>query len=93
MFLCKASTSCCLRNSPSEILRALFTSVVHKPLNFSTGGVRLDGRFKTTYCLFHDVEERALGWKQFKLCVYGGNGRVSVGRRSVINKDHRLVRI
>ena len=45
-------------------------------------------RFKTAYCLFHDVEERAVGWKHFKLCIWGGNGRVSVGRCSVINKDH-----
>ena len=84
MFLCRASRSCCVRKSPSGILRA----VVHKSLDFRTGDVGLDGRFKTAYCLFHDVEERAVGWKHFKLCIWGGNGRVSVGRCSVINKDH-----
>ena len=66
-------------------------SVIHAPLNFRTRDVSLDRRFQTAYCLLHDVWDRTVGRKHFKLCVWGGNDRVSVGLCSVIHKDHLLV--
>ena len=66
-------------------------SVIHVSLNFWTRDVSLDHRFQTAYCLLHDVWDRTVGRKHFKLCVWGGNDRVSVGLCSVIHKDHLLV--
>ena len=68
-------------------------SVIHASLSFRTRDVSLDRRFQTAYCLLHDVWERTVGRKHFKRCVWGGNDRVSVGRCSVIHKDHLLVGI
>ena len=55
--------------------------------------VGLDRRFQTAYYLLHVFEEMTVGGRHFKLCVWGGNDRVSMSRRSVIHEDHFLLRI
>ena len=94
IFLCSASFSCCVRNSPSRIPRTLASSLSSIRLWISGREMSaLIAAFRQLIAcstMFKKGREEYIGRKHFQLRVWGGNGRVSVGQCSVIYKDNGL---
>ena len=96
MFLCGSSSSSCVRNSPWGIPLALTSSLLsirlwisgHEMSALIAAFRQLNAELPAPRCWGNDCWGR-----HFKLCVCGGNDRVSVSRRSVIHEDHFRLRI
>ena len=87
MFLCRASSSCCSLNSPSGIPRALASSLLPIAYVFEFPHARCRpcriAAFRQLFACSKGFRKGLYGGKHFKLCVWGGDGQVSMGRRSV----------
>ena len=91
IFLCRASCSCCVRNSPSGIPRTLASSLSSIRLCISGREMSaLIAAFRQLIARSTMFKKRTIGRKHFQVRAWGGNGRVSVGRCSVIYKDNGL---
>ena len=86
IFLCRASCSCCVRNSPSRIPRTLASSLSSIRLWMSGREMSaLIPAFRQLIaCSTMFKKGLYIGRKHFQLRVWGGNGWVSVGRCSAI---------